>query len=413
MEFNFILKDNRPLDLIVLKLTDEQNNVHYIPTPLRISHNMWDEQKERPKNIYLKSEKKLNARLDRIRIGIADYLRELTVHKKCLSLATLARRIKKHAEPNSFPYSKGSLLYSMYTYIHSRQHLITHSTFKRYMVFFHLLERYEGYRKKILMIEEVNGNFVKDFMTFGESEHYCRSTVFRTIHFVRTILNYLEKRGIRTYVYELELPKEKKRGESFITLSEDEIIAISKTKVPESLKAAKDWLVVSCYTGQRVSDFMNFDLKATEMVNGKPCLSFVQQKTQKNILLPIHPIVSDILLRNSNGFPEKLPVHKYNEQIKEVVRYAGINGPVRVRKRRKFRSAIDLIPKWEAVTSHIGRRSFASNFYGKIPTPLLMEATGHSTEQMFKRYINNANTERTRSLGIYFDEVYKEKFLRI
>lgn len=58
---------------------------------------------------------------------------------------------------------------------------------------------------------------------------------------------------------------------------------------------------------------------------------------------------------------------------------------------------------WKLLTENhaypllIGRRSFASNFYGKIPTPLLMEATGHSTEQMFQRYISSTNTERTRS----------------
>lgn len=70
-----------------------------------------------------------------------------------------------------------------------------------------------------------------------------------------------------------------------------------------------------------------------------------------------------------------------------------------------------LVHKWEAITSHICRRSFASNFYGKIPTPLLMEATGHSTEQMFQRYISSTNTERTRSLATYLDEMYRNKFV--
>ncbi len=68
-----------------------------------------------------------------------------------------------------------------------------------------------------------------------------------------------------------------------------------------------------------------------------------------------------------------------------------------------------VIQKWEAITSHIGRRSFASNFYGKIPTALLMEATGHSTEQMFNRYISSADTERTRALMAYFYDDEKEE----
>jgi hypothetical protein len=33
------------------------------------------------------------------------------------------------------------------------------------------------------------------------------------------------------------------------------------------------------------------------------------------------------------------------------------------------------------------RRSFASNYYGKIETPLLMNITGHSKERTFLTYI--------------------------
>lgn len=33
------------------------------------------------------------------------------------------------------------------------------------------------------------------------------------------------------------------------------------------------------------------------------------------------------------------------------------------------------------------RRSFATNFFGKIPTPILMNMTGHSRETTFMSYI--------------------------
>lgn len=157
---------------------------------------------------------------------------------------------------------------------------------------------------------------------------------------------------------------------------------------------------------------MNFNLNMIEIVHDRQCISFVQQKTQKNILLPLHPTVLTVMSENGD-FPMKIPTQKYNQQIKQVAKLAGINKLVKVRKRTGFRSNMALIPKWKAITSHIGRRSFASNFYGKIPTPLLMEATGHSSEQMFHRYINNVDTERTRSLGAYLDDAYKQKFLPI
>jgi hypothetical protein len=40
-----------------------------------------------------------------------------------------------------------------------------------------------------------------------------------------------------------------------------------------------------------------------------------------------------------------------------------------------------------------------------------MEATGHSTEQMFLRYINPVDNERILSLSNYFDKMYEERLM--
>jgi integrase len=45
-------------------------------------------------------------------------------------------------------------------------------------------------------------------------------------------------------------------------------------------------------------------------------------------------------------------------------------------------------PKWELITSHSFRRSFATNSCKKIATPILMSITGHSRESTFLKYIN-------------------------
>ena len=409
INFDFTLQNPNPTATIFIRIFDEFQKEHLMKTPLKICPSMWDKEKQRPTNIYLKKYKKLNNKLDNLKIALAEYLENIK-NTMYLSPNRLQQIIKKYSSSSKIGYPKDSLLAHIESYVNSRLHLISSSTSKRYMVFLHLLERFEGNRKRHLLLPEVNANFVKEFLEFGDFEAYNRSTIHRTIYFVRTILNFLEKRGVRTYVYELELPREKKTN-LFVTLNEDELIRIKRTEVPDDLKAAKDWLIISCYTGQRVSDFMNFNMENMEIIHGKPCMSFVQQKTQKEILLPLHPAALNILAQNANIFPEKLSAHKYNCQIKEVVKLAEINNFVKVRKRSGFRSIEMLVQKWEAIASHIGRRSFASNFYGKIPTSLLMEATGHTTEQMFHRYISTIDTERTRSLGQYFEKSYKDKFL--
>jgi len=61
-----------------------------------------------------------------------------------------------------------------------------------------------------------------------------------------------------------------------------------------------------------------------------------------------------------------------------------------------------IFEKWELVTSHIGRRSFATNFYGEIPTSYLIYVTGHSTESMFLNYIGKSNKDLALELTKYF-----------
>ena len=402
MTLEFFLPQKRgSIKNIYLSLSTSENSRKItLKTPLRIPTEDWDDTKQRPKNIYLKKNKQLNSQLDRIKSHLSEYIKE---NKEPLLQRTLLRKLKEicSSETNSLP---DTLLYHTQQYIGSRKNLIGYSTHKRYLVFLRLLQRFEGHVCKILYLDDVNADFVRDFILFGKEENYSESTVYRTLNFVKTILNFLEKRGIRTYVYELELPKEK-RDKKIVTLNEENLLKIKKKEVPNQLQAAKDWLLISCYTGQRISDFMNFDTAMIKKIENKNCLSFTQQKTGKNILLPLHPEVYSIIERNGFRFPPKIPVQTYNAQVKEVAKIAGIDHLVTFNKRQGHRAVTHLIPKWKAISSHIGRRSFASNFYGKIPTALLMEATGHSTEQMFQRYINITDPSRVLELGRYFEKL--------
>ena len=51
------------------------------------------------------------------------------------------------------------------------------------------------------------------------------------------------------------------------------------------------------------------------------------------------------------------------------------------------------------MSSHIGRRSYATNYYGKINTALLISATGHSSEMQFLRYVKAKPTANAKELA--------------
>ncbi len=113
----------------------------------------------------------------------------------------------------------------------------------------------------------------------------------------------------------------------------------------------------------------------------------MQQKTKMAVTIGVaDPLVIKLL---ENEFPRRVSQVVFNKQIKTLCRMAGINELVSGFKNnpKTRRKEIVNAPKYEFVTSHIMRRSFASNYYGKIETPLLMNITGHSKESTFLTYI--------------------------
>ncbi|ASW73918.1 integrase [Chryseobacterium piperi] len=411
MTFQFFLTTNGGLKKINLKISDPSKNTHFIfRTPFSIDENDWDPKKERPKNIYIKKYKRLYEKMNNLKLELKQYIEKKNEIGKSINQRLLSAKAKQIYAEGKKEFFESTLLHFMQLYISTKENLICTSTYKRYKVFFNLLQRFEAHMMSRLRIDEINATFIKDFMIFGKEEQYSENTIYRTIHFVKTILNFAERKGIRTCVRELEIKREKQNKE-IITLNEHELIQIKKTNVPVELQAAKDWLIISCYTGQRFSDFMHFSTDQLIQIDGRTCISFVQQKTQKQIILPLHPTVLNILRKNNSQFPSLMDMKDYNDCIKRIAKIAKLNERVNAKKRFGFRSKNVETEKWNVISSHIGRRSFATNFYGKIPTPLLMEATGHSTEQMFLRYINPVNMENVISLGKYFDKMYTDRNL--
>lgn len=168
----------------------------------------------------------------------------------------------------------------------------------------------------------------------------------------------------------------------------------------------RDWLIISCYTGQRVSDFLRFTKKMIRVENGKSLLEFTQKKTDKLVTIPIHKKILQILDKRNGEFPRSISDQKYNDYIKEVCKLTGINeltqGGKMIDTDKGMRKVSGVYPKYELVTSHIGRRSFATNFYGKIPTSYLIYITAHGSEAQFLNYIGKSNKDLALEIGNYF-----------
>lgn len=278
----------------------------------------------------------------------------------------------------------------------------------------------QDYLKKELLIKDINEGFKKDFVKYYEENNYSQNTTQRELAFIKTFCKYARYLGIETHPHLDKLRLEKAKT-SHIYLSEKELAKIKKlADLPDYYDNARDWLLISCYTGQRVSDFLHFKKEMIRKSKGIAMIEFTQQKTKKVMTVPLHPEVLNILNKRNGEFPRAISDQKYNLYIKQVCKNAGITqkvlggkqddvnkdeseGNQDEKKEKVFRKVKGTFEKWELVTSHIGRRSFATNNYGKIPTPLLLYATGHSTESMFLKYIGKNDQDNALELAKYFN----------
>ena len=99
-------------------------------------------------------------------------------------------------------------------------------------------------------------------------------------------------------------------------------------------------------------------------------------------------MVSKILC-DSRLFPYIISIQKLNKYLKIICKEAKINEPFEGYIRDQNNKKIYYEgPKYLFVTSHCMRRSFATHYYLKIPTPAIMGITGHKRESTFLTYIN-------------------------
>lgn len=272
------------------------------------------------------------------------------------------------------------------------------STIKKYTTIVNKLEKLEQQRKEKILLSDVDLNFQTELTKFfSKTEKLNDNTVGRYLKFVKTICIDAKKNGINVN-NQIEHFQGFTRKSPKIVLSFDELEEIKKVELEnDNLKIARDWLIIGCYTGQRVSDLLRMNKSFIQTIEGLEFIVLKQVKTEKTVQIPIHYEVSEILKKYNGHFPplysSNLESNKalFNKNLKQLCKKAEINDIVEgnLYDKTTERTISGKHEKHKLVSSHICRRSFATNFYSlkEYPTPLLMNITAHSTEKMFLEYI--------------------------
>lgn len=276
-------------------------------------------------------------------------------------------------------------------------------------LFKNTIERYqkEAFKGKRILIKDVNLQFVENYKIWLFKQNYSVNYVGKNIANIKTVCNDAFKNDIETstQLKNIEGISESKKPEQVITLSEDEQEKIKEAHLMrESLINARKWLLLGCLIGQRGGDLLSITESNIKDINGIKIIELKQQKTGKLVAIPLLPESIEIL---ESGMPYKISLARFNEYIKDICEIAGINEMITAKIKVASKKPMELktLEKFNFITSHVCRRSFATNFYGRIPTPILMNITAHGSERVFLAYIGKTTYDNAFQMVEYFSKL--------
>ena len=294
------------------------------------------------------------------------------------------------------------------------------ATQKKYRTIVNKLIAFDKYNMVRTKLSDVNLKFRIDLIDyFSKVEKLSDNTIGRYLKFVKSICLDAQKNGfkinsqLRDFMgFSIDAPK--------VILTIDEIEKIKNTQfLNENHKIARDWLIIGCFTGQRVSDLLRMNKSFIQSIQNYDFIVLTQQKTKKTVQIPIHFEVKEILDKRNGEFPplfsDNIDSSKamFNRYLKQLTKLAGIDTVVQGNKfdENTKRYISGKYPKHELVSSHICRRSFASNHYATelYPTPILMNITAHKTEKMFLTYIGKEPIDYGLQLAKIWEKVGKKR----
>lgn len=277
----------------------------------------------------------------------------------------------------------------------------------------HLID-FKKHRKRNFDFEDINMEFYNEFTNFlTEKKEFSVNTVGKQIKNLKVFLNEATEAGYnKSLEYKSRKFKVVSEEADSIYLNEDELkemFLFDLEKIPK-YERIRDLFIVACYTGLRFSDFST--LNSANITKEK--IKVKTQKMNKYVEIPLHRYVKAVLRgyrkEYENSLPPAISNQKMNEYLKEIGKMVGINQQIEISYYKGIKRIKEYYPKYELITTHTARRSFATNLYlSGLSTLYIMAITGHTTEKAFLKYIKVTPEQHAQKLKEHWLKIETEK----
>jgi integrase len=259
--------------------------------------------------------------------------------------------------------------------------------------FYDLIQEFESDFGQSIMLDTIDHMLVNAFKEWLLTEkEYSLNNAGLQLKLLKMICKEAERMSINVnpYTRHIESFTQKSKDRILQTISFEEIKQIKALRdLPSTLENARKWILIGLYVGQRVSDLLNLKPSQLRFIESGVYIDINQQKTDKYVTVGV--VDKEVIQILKQRFPYAISAQLFNRQIKQICQIAGIYEMVIGYKlcSKTRRKKLGTHPKYSLISSHDLRRSFATNYFGKIETPILMQITGHSKESTFLSYIGS------------------------
>lgn len=310
-----------------------------------------------------------------------------------------------NAEVNGQPLSSNNkeMLPFFKSYINSRKAQVTASTIKQYDNAYNHLEKYiqKKHGGKKIEFADIDISFLQGFTRYLRS--FKKPLVDNTINKIQkritAVLNKATLKGINnnldfkdTAEWKISYIRQPK-----IYLNEEEILQIKNLKLETKgrLDKIRDTLLIGLACGLRYSDLSKLGKEEIVYREGRSYINKLTVKGKNYVLIPLKKEILDIV-EKYDGFPPTISLQKFNTYLTELCKKADISSTV-FKTENKEQVAYK---KYQLVSSHICRRSFATNGYkAGVDINLLKDITGHTTIKQFLDYVQIDEDESAELLS--------------
>ena len=264
------------------------------------------------------------------------------------------------------------------------------------------LKEFEKYKRRRIDWDTLDMKFYDAYMDYQYNVKGNSQNLFgKRIKHIKTFLNAAYESGNNKHLMYKGF-KRLQFDTDTIYLNEQEIdkmymLDLSKNK---RLERIRDLFIVECLTGVRYGDLM----KITKEYIFKDSIKIKVSKTGQVLHTLLLPKTKKILKKYNFILP-KISNSNYNKYIKEVGEIACINQTLTQESYRSGKAVSFKRKKYQLITTHTARRSFATNMYKRGYSPVqIMSITGHKKESTFLKYIRITNEESVRMISLDYSK---------